>query len=34
VQFHPERLVDRHSRHRAIFHAFTAACGRQHQKNL
>jgi len=26
VQFHPERLADRHPEHRAIFHAFTSAC--------
>jgi putative glutamine amidotransferase len=26
VQFHPERLVDRHPEHRAIFRAFTQAC--------
>jgi putative glutamine amidotransferase len=26
VQFHPERLVDRHVEHRAIFRGFTAAC--------
>jgi putative glutamine amidotransferase len=26
VQFHPERLVDRHPEHRAIFDAFTQAC--------
>ena len=26
VQFHPERLVDRHREHRAIFQAFTQAC--------
>jgi len=27
VQFHPERLVDRYKAHRAIFSAFTRACG-------
>ena len=27
VQFHPERLVDRYETHRAIFRAFTRACG-------
>jgi putative glutamine amidotransferase len=27
VQFHPERLVDRYQAHRAIFRAFTRACG-------
>jgi putative glutamine amidotransferase len=26
VQFHPERLADRHPEHRAIFRAFTQAC--------
>jgi putative glutamine amidotransferase len=26
VQFHPERLADRHPEHRAIFSAFTQAC--------
>ena len=26
VQFHPERLVDRHAEHRAIFRGFTQAC--------
>jgi len=26
VQFHPERLMDRHPEHRAIFEAFIAAC--------
>ena len=26
VQFHPERLVDRHPEHRAIFRAFAQAC--------
>ena len=26
VQFHPERLADRHSKHQAIFGAFTQAC--------
>jgi len=28
VQFHPERLVERHAEHRAIFSAFTRACAR------
>jgi putative glutamine amidotransferase len=28
VQFHPERLVERHAGHRAIFRAFTRACTR------
>jgi putative glutamine amidotransferase len=27
VQFHPERLTDRHAEHRAIFKAFVRACG-------
>jgi putative glutamine amidotransferase len=27
VQFHPERLADRYKAHRAIFNAFTRACG-------
>jgi len=26
VQFHPERLVQRHARYRAIFEKFVAAC--------
>jgi putative glutamine amidotransferase len=26
VQFHPERLMDRHPEHRAIFEAFIQAC--------
>lgn len=34
VQFHPERLVDRHSAHRAIFTAFTRACAATRRKNL
>ena len=28
VQFHPERLVQRHARYRAIFEQFTAACAK------
>src|SRR5436190_12068012 len=32
VQFHPERLADRYDEHRAIFSAFTRACGRQRKK--
>jgi putative glutamine amidotransferase len=28
VQFHPERLADRHAEHQAIFRAFTRACVR------
>jgi putative glutamine amidotransferase len=31
VQFHPERLVDRHPEHQAIFDVFARACGK---KNL
>ena len=29
VQFHPERLVERHAEHRAIFSAFIDACNRK-----
>ena len=29
VQFHPERLTDRHAEHRAIFKAFVRACERE-----
>lgn len=29
VQFHPERLVQHHTRYRAIFQKFVAACGRE-----
>jgi putative glutamine amidotransferase len=29
VQFHPERLTERHAEHRAIFSRFVAACGRK-----
>src|ERR1700690_4626479 len=29
VQFHPERLTERHAEHRAIFRRFVAACGRK-----
>ena len=29
VQFHPERLVQKHARYRAIFQAFVAACAKQ-----
>ena len=32
MQFHPERLVDRHPEHRAIFHAFTRACTQSQRK--
>lgn len=31
VQFHPERLSARHSRHRALFEAFVSACGKTAQ---
>ena len=31
VQFHPERLAERHPEHLAIFQAFTAACARPAQ---
>jgi putative glutamine amidotransferase len=34
VQFHPERLANRYDEHRAIFSAFTRACGRQRKKTL
>jgi len=30
VQFHPERLAERHSEHHAIFAAFARACAAQH----
>jgi len=33
VQFHPERLTDRHAAHRAIFKAFIAACARKRPAN-
>jgi putative glutamine amidotransferase len=29
VQYHPERLFDRHPEHRALFLSFTKACGRR-----
>ncbi|MBW8864462.1 MAG: gamma-glutamyl-gamma-aminobutyrate hydrolase family protein [Verrucomicrobia bacterium] len=29
VQFHPERLVHKHARYRAIFQRFVAACGKK-----
>jgi putative glutamine amidotransferase len=32
VQFHPERLADRHPEHRAIFSAFTRACVKNRDK--
>jgi putative glutamine amidotransferase len=28
VQFHPERLVQKHARYRALFEKFVAACGK------
>jgi putative glutamine amidotransferase len=34
VQFHPERLQDRWPEHRALFQAFTRACGPQQRKKL
>ena len=34
VQFHPERLADRHAEHRAIFSAFTRACVASRKRNL
>lgn len=34
VQFHPERLVERHAEHRAIFKAFTRACATNRKRNL
>jgi len=34
VQFHPERLVDRHPEHGAIFRAFTRACVLSRKKNI
>ncbi len=34
VQFHPERLVDRHPEHRAIFAAFAQACAPGRHKKL
>jgi putative glutamine amidotransferase len=32
VQFHPERLVDRHPEHRAIFRGFIQACGQSRKE--
>jgi len=29
VQFHPERLAEKHAEHRAIFGKFVAACARK-----
>lgn len=34
VQFHPERLAERHPEHQAIFAAFGKACAAQQKKNL
>lgn len=34
VQFHPERLAERHPEHRAIFEAFARACARNQNRNL
>jgi putative glutamine amidotransferase len=34
VQFHPERLADRHAEHQAIFEAFTQACELNQKNNL
>lgn len=34
VQFHPERLLNRHPEHRLIFHAFTEACVLHRRKKL
>jgi len=34
VQFHPERLVDRHPEHRAVFRAFTEACVVNQRKTI
>jgi len=31
VQFHPERLTERHAEHRAIFHRFVEACNRKNK---
>jgi len=31
VQFHPERLTERHAEHRAIFRRFTQACIQKHK---
>jgi putative glutamine amidotransferase len=32
VQFHPERLTEKHAEHRAMFAAFVAACARNRKK--
>lgn len=34
VQFHPERLAERHPEHHAIFAAFAKACAAQNKRNL
>jgi putative glutamine amidotransferase len=34
VQFHPERLVDRYSEHRAVFRTFTQVCVLNRRDNL
>jgi putative glutamine amidotransferase len=34
VQFHPERLAERHPEHHAIFAAFAKACAASRKKNL
>jgi putative glutamine amidotransferase len=34
VQFHPERLLDRHAEHRAIFRSFVGACAANRDKKL
>jgi putative glutamine amidotransferase len=34
VQFHPERLINQHAQHRAIFEAFIQACLASKTKNL
>ncbi len=33
VQFHPERLVQKHDRYRAIFREFVAACAKSIKSN-
>jgi len=34
VQYHPERLVDRHEEHLNLFRSFTRACARHRKKKL
>ena len=34
VQYHPERLAERHAEHRELFVSFTRACARQSRKKL